>query len=69
MQEPTKITADPAHPLASVVIGLMSFVLLCLLAVMVDTTPPAGQQPLGSAPAILHAAQTVAIPIPPLEHR
>lgn len=68
MQEPTKITADPAHPLASVVIGLMSFVLLCLLAVMVGTTPPAGQ-PLGSAPAILHAAQTVAIPIPPLEHR
>jgi hypothetical protein len=68
MQEPTKITADPAHPLASVVIGLMSFVLLCLLAVMVGTTP-AGQQPLGGAPAILHAAQTVAIPIPPLEHR
>jgi hypothetical protein len=69
MQEPTKITAEPAHPIASVVIGLLAFVLVCLLAVAIGTTPPSEHRPLVGVSAVSHAAQTVPIPIPALEHR
>ncbi len=68
MREATMITAEPAHPLASVVIGLLSFVLVCLLAVMIGTTPPAGRAPAPSVPAVSVAAQTIPIPIPPIRH-
>lgn len=68
MREATTITAEPAHPLASVVIGLLSFVLVCLLAVMIGTTPPAGRTPALSVPAVSVAAQTVPVPIPQIRH-
>jgi hypothetical protein len=69
MTEPTMITAEPAHPIASVVIGLMSFVLLCLLAVMVGTTPPADHtSPPAAVVFVTQAAQTIPIPIPPIRH-
>lgn len=67
MREAIMITAEPAHPLASIVIGLLSFVLLCLLAVMIGTTPPAGHLP--AVPAVdTIAAQTVPVPVPHISY-